>query len=47
MQQPEAYLGQVQNLFAADGIEISNAESIKFFQNFITSFAAWVDKQLS
>ncbi len=47
MQQPEAYLGQVQNLFAADSGELNNAEVIKFLQNFINAFAAWVEQQLS
>lgn len=41
MQQPEAYLGGINNLFAADST-ISNEKTREFLQHFMDSFAKWV-----
>lgn len=44
MQQPEAYIGQIQNLLNPTTGALENQDTIKFLQNFIDNFAAWVDK---
>lgn len=41
LQQPEAYVGQGGTLFDASG-SIANEGTLKFFQNFIDAFAAWI-----
>ncbi len=42
MPQPEAYIGNVTQLLGADG-RISNTDTAKFIQGFLTSFAAWIE----
>ncbi|MDF2570832.1 MAG: NADPH-dependent reductase [Sporomusa sp.] len=42
MQQPEAYIGNVAGLFAADGA-INNESTHQFLQNFMAAFATWVE----
>ena len=43
MQQPEAYLGKVADLLGEDG-EIRNEASARFLADFMTAFAAWIDR---
>ncbi|BBB90897.1 MAG TPA: NAD(P)H-dependent oxidoreductase [Methylomusa anaerophila] len=43
MQQPEAYIGNVANLFDAAG-EFVNAETKEFLYKFMLAFAEWVNK---
>lgn len=42
MQQPEAYIGNVATLFDANGT-INNENTHRFLQQFMVSFAAWVE----
>lgn len=42
MQQPEAYIGGAAALFDKDG-NLINEDTRKFFQNFMTAFAAWIE----
>lgn len=42
MQQPEAYVGGVAQLFGASG-ELTNDGTREFVQKFMAAFAAWVD----
>ncbi len=44
LQQPEAYLGQIQNFLDKSTGEITNEGTIKFLQDFINAYAAWVEK---
>lgn len=44
--QPEAYIGHAGDLFNANG-EIQNKDVLKFAQNFINSYAAWVETVLN
>ena len=41
MQQPEAYVGGAANLFDDQGA-LTNENTRKFFENFITAFSAWI-----
>jgi chromate reductase, NAD(P)H dehydrogenase (quinone) len=41
MQQPEAYIGQADKLFDADG-RLSNDATRTFLQTFVQAFAAWI-----
>ncbi|HUI22399.1 MAG TPA: hypothetical protein VLZ74_15320 [Methylocella sp.] len=41
MQQPEAYIGGADKLFAADG-KIANEGTRTFLQQFIEAFANWI-----
>jgi chromate reductase, NAD(P)H dehydrogenase (quinone) len=41
MQQPEAYVGNAASLFTDDGGFVDKSK--EFFQNFVTSFARWID----
>lgn len=43
MQQPEAYISTVQNYFDENG-EVNNEDTKAFLQNYINTYAAWVDK---
>lgn len=43
MQQPEAYIGNVDNLFDAES-NITREDTRKFLQKFIDTFAVWVEK---
>lgn len=43
MQQPEAYIGGVAQLFDADG-NINNETTRQFLRRFMDAFAAWVEK---
>lgn len=43
MQQPEAYIGGVANLFGDDG-QLKSDETRKFLTKFMTSFAGWIAK---
>lgn len=43
MQQPEAYIGQINNLLSEDD-EIINEGTKTFLTNFMTAFAAWVER---
>lgn len=43
MQQPEAYLGTVQNYFDENG-EVNNEDTKAFLQNYINAFENWVQK---
>ena len=43
MQQPEAYIGEVDKLFDQDG-NISNDNTKAFLQKYMDSFGAWVEK---
>jgi chromate reductase len=43
MQQPEAYISGVNNLFDAEG-NISKPETNDFLKKYMEAFAAWVDK---
>ena len=45
MQQPEAYVGGVNKLFAPDGT-IAEESPRKFLTSVMTAFAAWVERQL-
>jgi chromate reductase len=46
MQQPEAYIGGADKLFDQNG-SLTNESTRKFLQNFMTSFAAWVELVLA
>lgn len=43
LQQPEAYIGQAAHLFNDEG-KITNPETLKFLQQFMDSYASWVEK---
>lgn len=43
MQQPEAYIGVAHTLFGDDG-KLTNADTGKFLDNIIGTYAKWVDK---
>ena len=43
LQQPEAYIGNAAKLFDEQG-GIANEETIKFVQNYLAAFAAWVER---
>lgn len=45
MPQPEAYIGQANNLFDGNG-NITNEGTQKFLQDYMQNFAKWVDKLL-
>lgn len=45
LQQPEAYIGQVGELFAENG-ELKKEDIRPFLQTFMNAFAAWVEKNL-
>lgn len=42
LQQPEAYIGQVDKLFDASG-KVTNEGTQTFLRTFLNSFAAWID----
>jgi chromate reductase len=42
LQQPEAYVGHAAGLFGEDG-ELANEATRKFFADFMTAFAAWIE----
>jgi chromate reductase, NAD(P)H dehydrogenase (quinone) len=44
MQQPEAYLGGADKMFAADG-DLVNASTKQFLIGFLTAFEAWIRRQ--
>ena len=46
MQQPEAYIGGADKLFDQNG-NLTNDSTRQFLQNFMTSFAAWVELVLA
>ncbi len=43
MQQPEAYLGHADKFFDASG-KLTNESTRKFLQDFMTAFAAWIER---
>lgn len=43
MQQPEAYIGGVANMFDAEG-KLTNASTREFVSKFMQAFAAWIEK---
>ena len=43
MQQPEAYIGQVDKLLSADG-DIANPGTREFLSKFLAAFADWIDR---
>ncbi len=43
MQQPEAYVGHAHELFDESG-KLKNESTKKFLQDFVDSFAAWIDR---
>lgn len=45
MQQPEAYIGKIQNLITDDGKPV-NEDARKFFSNILQSFDKWTEKLL-
>lgn len=45
MQQPEAYIGQANNLFDENG-KITNEATLKFLKNYMSEFGLWVDKHV-
>lgn len=45
MQQPEAYIGQVANIFNKDG-SIAKEDTVKFLEGYMKSYSKWIDKVL-
>jgi chromate reductase len=45
MPQPEAYVGGVATMFDDNGV-FTNDKSREFLQNFMNSFAAWIEKNI-
>lgn len=44
LQQPEAYLGGIHNLIDKNTGKITNEGTLKFLKDFITAYAAWMEK---